>query len=285
MLALFQREPQQARKTIDSLSYLFEQYDIPATWAIVGHLFFDSSEVKEVVHPEIPQIEEGWLDWDFYQSLNDNPLCYYGKDIVAKILASSVKHEIGLHSFSHIPFSECSQKVAEAEVELGMKAARRFGVIPKSFVFPDNYVGHVDVLRNCGLQIYRGKDTGRWDKAQGFLIRKINGAIDKLFVPPVLPSWQDGIWEIRSSMYFCDPQMPFTLLPRAKLGLSKATRADKVFHIWLHPWSLLLYNSLERDLKSFLALVAEKRDKGKLTVMTMGELADHLGKLSQRGNT
>jgi len=278
MMALFQSEPQRMRQSIDSLIKILDSHDIGATWAVLGHLFLDSAEVKEVVHPEIPQMKEGWLGWDFYQNLNHNHPGYYGRDVVETILAGSSRHEIGLHGFFHLPFSECSRKVAEAEVEMGIKAAGRRGVVPVSFVFPEDSIGHVDILRRSGFQIYRGKGAGLWNKSQGFFIQKASGARDKVLAPPVRPLWQDGIWEIASSMYFCDPQMPFTLVPRARLGLWRTIRSNRVFHIWLHPWSFLLYNSLERDLESFLSLVAKKRDRGELQVMTMGELASYLNR-------
>ncbi|RLI88762.1 MAG: hypothetical protein DRO62_03055, partial [Candidatus Altiarchaeales archaeon] len=85
-----------------------------------------------------------------------------------------------------------------------------------------------------------------------------------------------GIWEIRSSMYFCDPQIKFSVLLRAKLGLYRAIRSKKVFHVFLHPHDLLKYPSLKRDLDKFLGIVAKKRDKGELEVMTMRELANYL---------
>jgi hypothetical protein len=46
-----------------------------------------------------------------------------------------------------------------------------------------------------------------------------------------------------------------------------------IFHPWLHPQDLLLDPGLASKLDTFLALVAEKRERGELEVMTMGELA------------
>ena len=97
-----------------------------------------------------------------------------------------------------------------------------------------------------------------------------------MIAPPTEPKWKDGIWKIPSSMYFCDPQIKFSLLPRARMGLYRAIRSKKVFHIWLHPHNLLVYPSLEDDLDRFLGVVSKKRDEGKLEVMTMGEFCDVL---------
>lgn len=156
------------------------------------------------------------------------------------------------------------------------KIEKEWGIRFKSFVFPRNEIGHVDVLRENGLKIYRGENAGRYDPLRSVFIHKFQGAIDKVIAPPVEPEWEDGIWKIKSSMFFCDPQIKFSVLPRAKLGLYRAIRSKKVFHIFLHPHNLLLYSSLKDDLDKFLAIVAKKRDEGKIEVMTMGEFVEAL---------
>ena len=94
-----------------------------------------------------------------------------------------------------------------------------------------------------------------------------------MIAPPTEPKWMDGIWMIPSSMFFCDSQIKFSVLPRAKLGLYRAMISKKGFHIFLHPHNLLMYPSLKDDLDKFLGVVARKRDEGKIEVMTMGEFA------------
>ena len=97
-----------------------------------------------------------------------------------------------------------------------------------------------------------------------------------MIAPPTEPKWMDGIRMIPSSMYFCDPQIRFSVLPRAKLGLYRAIRSKKFFHVFLHPHNLLMYPSLKDDLDKFLGVVSKKRDGGKIEVVTMGELSEVL---------
>ena len=97
-----------------------------------------------------------------------------------------------------------------------------------------------------------------------------------MIAPPTEPKWMDGIWMIPSSMFFCDAQTRFSVLPQAKLGLYRAMISKKVFHIFLHPHNLLTYPSLKDDLDKFLGVVAKKRDEGKIEVMTMGEFVEIL---------
>lgn len=272
-ISLMETDGTKVRGCIDALLNLFEKHNIPATWAVVGHLFLDHCEKEdEIPHKDMPRFKEDWYSADPCTDIQSDPL-YYGKDIVDKILSNRIEHEIGYHSFSHVVFSECSREVAEAEIKMSNELAKKFGIALKSFVFPENKIGHVDVLKEHGFKIYRGKNLGRYNLSQSFLIRKFNGGIDKMIAPPAEPEWMDGIWMIPSSMFFCDPQIKFSVLPMAKLGLYRAIRAKKVFHVFLHPHNLLSYPSLKDDLDRFLGIVAKKRDEGKIEVMTMDEFA------------
>ena len=273
-VSLMKNDSKKVRGCIDILLNLFEKHNILATWAVVGHLFLDHCEKEDgMPHKDMPRFKEDWYSCDPCTDIQRDPL-YYGKDIVEKIISSRIEHEIGYHSFSHVPFSECSREVAEAEIKEGIKLAKEFGITFNSFVFPENMIGHIDVLKENGFKIYRGENLGRCDLSQNILIRKINGGIDKLIAPPAEPKWVYGIWEMPTSMHFYDPEIKFSVLPRAKLGLYRAISLKKVFHIYLHPHTLLSHSSLKDDLDKFLAVVAKKRDEGKLEVMTMGEFAE-----------
>jgi hypothetical protein len=275
ILNLLQRDVQKTKGTIDRLLKIFGTYNIPATWAVVGHLLLDSEDILRENYRNMPQFKEGWIDWDTYSKISNQTL-YRGPELVQKVLSNSASHEIGLHSFFHLPFSKCSHEVAEAEITQGINAAQKMGISLKSFVFPENLIGHLDVLAKYGFQIYRSKDMTRYDNTKNFVNRKFAGAFDKIIAPPVSPSRENGIWSIPGSIYFLDSQAPFSLVPRVKCGLKRAIRTKKVFHIWLHPWNLLLYNTLERDLAKILESVAQEREKNNLQVMTMGEFANYL---------
>lgn len=276
--ALLNMDPSKGRKCIDQLLYLFNEYQVSATWAVVGHLFLDHCErIKGQPHNEIPRFKRDWYSSDPCSDLKKDPL-YYGRDIIERILASKIDQEIGYHSFSHVFFSDCSSEVAQAEIEIGIALAKEFGINLKSFVFPENKVGHVDILGKYGFSIYRGANRQRHRANENWPLRYINWCIDKFISEPVSPKLIDGIWEIPSSMLFCDPYFKRSVLPRAKRGLIKAIKSQKVFHIYIHPHDLLRYPSLNTDLEKFLKLVAKMRDYGNIRIMTMGQYANMLNK-------
>ncbi|MBL7124600.1 MAG: polysaccharide deacetylase family protein [Dehalococcoidales bacterium] len=267
------RDPTHCRAAIDNLLNLFAKYNIPATWATCGYLFLDYRGGNRYIPDENTIKSRG--GWHNSETINGNPL-FCGKDIVDKILSSQVEHEIGYHTFSHVDFSRCSREVAEAEVADGVRLAREFNLSLKSFVFPWNRVGHLDILKKYGFLIYRVQASGLGERYRTFLARKIGGILGLIFTPLAKLNWRDGIWETGSSMDFWSRQYSFMLLPRAKLGVHRAVSQQKLLHLFLHPYTLVLQPSLFGKLEKLLILVASKRDKGELEVMTMGELATRM---------
>jgi peptidoglycan/xylan/chitin deacetylase (PgdA/CDA1 family) len=263
------------RERIDSLLSVLEKYQIPATWAVVGHLLADPyKECKLLSRCDLHHANSNPTFKCKNAHYND---LLFGRDILDKILSSSVNHEIGYHSFSHAIFSQISKEVADSEIKAGIEIAKQFGISFKSFVFPQNKIGHTDVIKKYGFLIYRGK-TLMHNNLRSHALNKVNGLINEIIAPPAIPEWKNGIWEIPSSMYFTDPKYPFSLLPRAKLGLWRAMRSNMVFHVWMHPWNLLEYKSLFKDFERFVEYVCKKRSEGKIKVMTMGDFAASLNK-------
>ena len=277
-ISLMKKDDKNGRGCIDILLNIFEKHNIPATWAVVGHLFLDHCECESgIPHKNMPRFKQDWYSSDPCTDIKRDPL-FYGRDIIEKILSNPVEHEIGYHSFSHVPFSECNREVADAEIKEGVKLAKGLGVTLKSFVFPENKIGHVDILKKYGFKIYRGYNLAGKSVGKSSPVRAINFAQSKIvpFLVEPIPKFGGGIWELPSSMTLPDPSFRFTLALRAGLGVRKAIRENKILHVFLHPHSLLMYPSLKDDLDKFLGIVAKKRDEGRIEVMTMGELASHL---------
>ena len=74
------------------------------------------------------------------------------------LLKSSVKHDIGAHGYYHRKFKYLTQSEAENELRLISEGFKRFGIVPRSFVFPANAIGHLDLLEKFGYSCYRDID-------------------------------------------------------------------------------------------------------------------------------
>lgn len=280
VVRLLSQDESKGRKSVDILLQLFDKYRIPATWATVGHLFLDHcSNDSGMLHGDMPRFKDNWYASDPGTNILKDPL-YYGKDFLERILSSNVTHEIGYHTFSHVPLSECNIDVARAEIAKSIEIGKEWGITFKSFVYPEHKVGHLDVLRDFGFKVYRGSCIGDKPYNQNVLAKAPAFALSRIIAPPTYPIFRDGIWEIPASIYFYDPIFPSllqkTLIFRAKMGLRNAMKQNKIFHIYLHPENILLQPSLANKLNDFLAYVAKCRDSGNLNIKTMGDLAAQL---------
>ena len=72
------------------------------------------------------------------------------------LLDSSIKHDIGAHGYYHREFTNLSRNEAKNELNLISSGMKKFGIIPRSFVFPKGSVAHLDLLEKYGYLCYRG---------------------------------------------------------------------------------------------------------------------------------
>jgi len=248
MVQYLKNDKYYCRKVIFSLISLLEKYNFPCTWGIVGHLFLDQCSENDCISKNSLKFFKNRLS-DPYTNLGNNPL-FYGKDIIEKIIQSKVEHEIAYHSFSHIPFTESNSTIVEQEFVKGSKIAEEYGIVFKSFIFPENKIAHIDILKKYGYKTYRGPNLAKKNINKILPIKSFNYATNKIITSTVMPIWQNGIWEIPSSMIFNDrPFFSNTLLFRSKLGINNAIKNNEIVHIFMHPEDLIvepkLYTMLE----------------------------------------
>ena len=257
-------------EVIDRLLSLFAEYRISATWCTVGHLFLDREH-----------------DNSFRSTDIDAPI-FYGRDLIARIRDCAVPQEIGSHTFTHRLFDDplCTRAVAEEELASSTRVAEEMGLQLKSFAFPRNRIGHVDLLARHGFTSYRGQDaqwyahTGkrRWFHRAGHVFDMFCATTPA----PVLPVWhKEGIWEIPGSMLFTPSHGLRRILPararvhRARKGLRRAADTRKIFHLWFHPTDVVVRKEAMLDgLRQILETACELRDAGRLSILPMSEVTE-----------
>ncbi|WP_331233274.1 polysaccharide deacetylase family protein [Natronorarus salvus] len=264
-----------------TLVSLLEEYDLPATWAIVGHLFLPECDGTHADHPLSP----GWFERD-PGSETGRP-AWFGRDLIDAVLDAKVDHEVASHSFSHVEFghSETTREVAATEVGASIDAAADLGLSLRSFVFPRNDVGHRDVLAAYGFESYRGTRPGRWydDVPAPRLGKLVDAALVRSPPPLVAPEPDEyGLVDVPASLCLfgfeglvrslVEPVGGDPVVRQAKLGIDDAVRSGGVFHLWLHPNDLVGKRERER-LRRVLSYLARRRADADLTVKTMAEVA------------
>ena len=248
---------------------LFDRFNIPITWATVGHLFLEScTKVNGKAHSELRRLPHtdnhwkftsgDWYDHDPCTHWKESP-AWYAPDLVDAILQARVKHEIGCHSFSHLHCNEryCPPEVLDDELAYCVSLASEKGITLRSMVFPGGTNGNYQMLRKWGFTNYRYNDPD-WD----------------MFYPS-----KDtfGLWRLPSSESIGADPFDWSLdyrIRRFRAFIDKAIQQHTVCHFWFHP--SLDDNARDFVLPGILDYAVRQRDKGNLWCTTMVGLTDFL---------
>jgi peptidoglycan/xylan/chitin deacetylase (PgdA/CDA1 family) len=217
------------RANLPKIVGLCEQYRIPITWATVGHLFLEScTSGKGKPHQNLPRLNhfenrfwkfqgEDWFDNEPCSDFKTDPE-WYCPDLIRLLLTSSVKHEIGNHTFSHIDCSDenCPPSVLKAEIAESKKLAAEFGIELKSFVHPGYTVGNLDTLAEEGFTNFRTD----YRNVLGYPKRH-----------------QNGIWELEQTMEFRYYNYWSVEYQRKRYIeiIKRAINSNTVCVFWFHP--------------------------------------------------
>ena len=257
----------QARKNFPVIINTLDHYNIPITFATVGHLFLEKCTRgdHEWMTP-VPHYDDHWKftegDWFQHDPYTDvhRDAEWYAPDLIRMIQKAKAHHEISTHTFTHIDFSDrlCPPQVADDEITASIEAMKPYGLKPESIVFPGGTYGNIEVLKKHGFKIYR-KNVAV-DMAYPY--RDEHGL---LVTPTSLGFMRD--FESWSADYY---------VYRFKTFLNRAVRTGTIAHFWFHP----SFDEWTRD-KVFprvMEYAAELRDRGDLWIGPMIGIANHINK-------
>jgi peptidoglycan/xylan/chitin deacetylase (PgdA/CDA1 family) len=278
------------KEVIDRLLELFVEFEVPATWCVLGHLFLRECSLENgSKHPEIVRPAHSWHTNDWFDhdpgGVEGNNSVFLGRSLVEKILACKTPQEIGGHSFSHVIFGDpgCSGETAKSELAASVEAAGDMGIEMRSFAFPRNEVGHLDVIKEFGFECYRGPEQNWYEsKSWPAAVKRLCHLWDVITAAPprvVLPEVTDGLWNIPGSMVYFPMHGLRRFIPvstrvaRAVKGLEAASRRKRVFHLWFHPTNLAdRADAMFGGLRRILGHASELRARGHIEVLSMKSL-------------
>ena len=246
------------RRAVPAMLATFADYDIHATWATVGFLFFSRrSELLRALPIERPQYDDARLSpyaemGAVGENENEDP-SHFARSLLEQI-RSSPAQEIGTHTFSHYYCLEPTQSIGAFRADLGaaMAAAADFGVVLKSIVFPRNQYdeAHLRICDEIGLKAFRGNpqswlyrprigaEETRWVRAARLADSYCNlwshNCYSLAQVAGVIPMNLPASRFLRP--YVAQVPMAQGLQERRVRGdLTYAARKGLVYHLWWHP--------------------------------------------------
>lgn len=217
------------RENMPAILDVCEEYNIPVTWATVGHLFLKNCtriDGKAHINIKRPEFFENnfwkynkgdWFDADPCTNYEIDD-CWYCPDLIDLILRKKVRHEIACHTFSHLDCTDenCTTEVFNSDIKACQDAAKEFNLNLNSFVHPAHTIGNLDALIENGFTSYR-TDYG-----------------NTLGYPEI---YKNKLWEFKSTWEFVsfrDWSVNYHI-KRYREILSRSIKSNTVCVLWFHP--------------------------------------------------
>lgn len=286
---------------VHAMLELFKAYEIHATWAVVGFLFFDK---RETLLNDLPEPRPSYTNaaFDLYRYIREEEhpqrSSHFAPDLIREI-ANTPHQEIATHTFSHYYCLEEGQDAESfsADIRKAVSITKSHtGREVRSIVFPRNQYNrdYMPLLYTSGIRAFRGNephsvyDAVHWE-GRGMkrrLVKLLDTYIDLTGYHTYDPARLrriEGVLDIPASRFL----RPFTpllspldgfKLRRIKRAMTHAARRGEIFHLWWHPHNFGRYRRanlafLEKILHHYRSL----QQRYGMRSLTMAEIEALLG--------
>lgn len=292
------------REAIKQMLRLFKRYDIHATWATVGLLFYHSkAELLDSLPSILPSYEnKAFSPYDKLKDIGENEEkdpYHFGHSIIQEI-NKCPGQEIATHTFSHYYCLEEGQTAEqfEADLQAALKVNQALGHPVNSIVFPRNQLNenYLAICKKYGIRNYRGNERSWMYKASKFqregslkrLLRLVDSYVNLTghHTYSLQKVGKDPLLNLPSSRFLRPydeklKQFEQLRLRRIKKSMIHAAKHGKVYHLWWHPHNF--GKEIEENiivLQEILELAVELRQQYQFESCTMEEAAGRaLGKI------
>jgi peptidoglycan/xylan/chitin deacetylase (PgdA/CDA1 family) len=296
---------------IPQMLELFDQYQVHATWAVVGGLLAENEQewnnLKPATMPNYVMEKYSAYKWVQQNGVQKQyNWAHFAPDTVETILKFPGQ-ELGTHTFSHYYCLEQlkSEDAFDADLKAAKNAASKFQQQPISLVFPRNQFNpyHLKICSQNGIKVVRS-NPANWfwspipDKGSN-IIRKIFRTGDA-YIPmanrrttyplEAIKVALDEPIQLPASRLLrsWSPKFRFAnnlALQRSIQELHSAATHNECYHLWWHPENFGDYPQQNiENLKVLLQHYKKYKDKYGMTSWNMGEYAEHLMNEKQKND-
>lgn len=243
-------------KVVPLILDMFSKYEIHATWATVGFLFFkNNTDLKDNLPRLLPTYCDHKLSPYKYIESHENleSIYHFTPNLINSILKCKGQ-EIATHTFSHYYCLEEGQTIEQfnEDITKAVEVARKKDISIKSIIFPRNQccAEYLTVLNNVGIECYRGNESGWMYRAS---TQQENSILQRAF--RLLDVYINISGHNTYSINKCAKRKPYNFpssrflrpyenklafaerlrLKRIKSSMKDAAVNKKTFHLWWHP--------------------------------------------------
>ncbi|OGK09640.1 MAG: hypothetical protein A2Y63_03085 [Candidatus Riflebacteria bacterium RBG_13_59_9] len=271
-------------KSVPSLLEILDRHHLPATWAVVGHLMLHECDgVHAHLDPYRPPHFPDWFSRDC-GGVDDGNSVWMARDTIERIVSCRTPQELASHSFSHVDFAmtELTRERARQELELTRQQIAGFGQKMVSHVFPRGRSGHLDVLKELGVQVYRIAYREQSPRRARFAPKLKQFVAEAWpFTPPLVELALDeyGMLGVEGGMFFSRHGhrrvIPMSSrVARVRKGLDAAVQRSGVSLLWSHPGDFAGNPTpMLAGFEEICQRAAKLREMGKLEIVPLRGLA------------
>jgi peptidoglycan/xylan/chitin deacetylase (PgdA/CDA1 family) len=292
----FRRQILGVYQAVPAILELFKEYNIHATWAIVGFLYFKNAiELQANLPAKLPQYQNlklsPYLELDTLNS--DTEKLHFCPELI-ELIQQYPGQEIGTHTFSHYYCLEQGQTKAEfqADLQAAIQTAQKSNLTTKSLVFPRNQYNreYVGTIAEMKIATYRGNEA-HWmynsiDGDGDMIIKRLLRLADSYInlsghncysIEQLKQQYPVNI----PSSRFLRPHNPklkhfeFLRSHRIQSSMAYAARRGLLYHLWWHPHNF--GTNLEQNLnflRKILDNYLELQQKYQMRSLNMEEVAE-----------
>lgn len=245
-----------ARRAIPRLLDLFAEYEVHATWATVGFLFFETRDDLLAALPERrPEYTDSrFSPYDHVKSIGADERAdqFHFAPSLIRLIANRANQEIASHTFSHYYGLEEGQgeESFREDLRASIAVAKKMGITLESLVFPRNQIHrkYLPICKELGIRAYRGNPPGRLfrersEREMSLLLRTLRFADAYIAInrqnnrplsstaPPVDIPASRYLRPYSNGLRFLEPLR----LRRIKREMTHAASQNLVYHVWWHP--------------------------------------------------
>ena len=235
---------------------LFDNYQIHATWATVGFLFFeDKQSLKRALPIKKPNYKNPTYNpFSLLETIGNTEIeaPYHLSPTLINAIQKVPFQEIATHTFSHYFCLEEGQTTQEFEADLqaAIKIAAAKNITLKSIVFPRNQYNkqYLEACGRLGINNVRGNPSHfiyqprrrEEEKAYIRLLRLLDAYFNFAGHQIHTITVDNGICDIPASRFLrpYNPKLAFLdkiRLQRIKNEMTQAAKQNKMYHLWWHP--------------------------------------------------
>lgn len=281
----------ETKSVIFDLLDLMDQYNVPATWAIVGRLLehpnIDNERVDSAPLPIFrPGIKESdvYSDPEIHPDIENSLVAF--PDLVDIIKNRKTTHEIATHTYNHAYYNDISDlppDVLITDLQSAIRICKEKGAGNVStIVFPKNQVWSSDLLKRCNISVARAPNTAKYryfTKSLSRTFNKLDACLPTTGMPVTPYKDKNNVIFIPGSQIFrvshlgTRRHIPISFVTKkCLLGINKAIEQQSVYHIWFHPFNFAhKRNEHMRALETVFQYLKDREKE--ISTVTMSECA------------